>query len=238
MTEVQNEQSTTNNGAPLTLLIALLVLVIGAGITLYFWNATAASQKVSSAVIDSPSQKTVNMSNLPLGKLDSAGNFIYELGDSIGIDLPNKYGNLKVGKYSTEAKLITFLQDGYAKIDTINGNWFEFNQVRFKTNSASLEPSSAAQLQNIAIICQAFPKAIFSIGAFTDNTGNENDNLSLSQQKASAIQTILIELGATRSSIRQSKGYGSANPVGDNNTLVGRAQNCRVSINVKSKYDL
>jgi K(+)-stimulated pyrophosphate-energized sodium pump len=176
------------------------------------------------------------ITNAAVGTVDSTGNFQYNEGDTISIELPNKRGNLKVGKYSTEAKLITFLQDGYANIDSVNGNWFECTQVRFKANTATVDPSSASQLKNIAAICQAFPNAVFSVGAFTDNTGNENDNLQLSQQRATALQTLLIELGAPRSTIRQSKGYGAANPIGDNNTEIGRAQNRRVSINVKSKF--
>ncbi len=237
MSETQNGQSASNNGTALSLLLILLIVAIGAGITLYFWKSTEPAKQSIMTIIDSPIQKADNSFNHLAGKLNSAGDFEYELGDTISIDLPNKMGNLKVGKYSTEAKLVTFLQDGYANIDSVNGNWFEFTQVRFKPNSATLEPSSATQLKNIAAICQAFPKAIFSIGAFTDNTGNENDNLSISQQKANNLQTVLLELGAPRLSIRQSKGFGSANPVADNSTPAGRAQNRRVSINVKSKYE-
>jgi outer membrane protein OmpA-like peptidoglycan-associated protein len=149
--------------------------------------------------------------------------------------LPNNTGDLKVGKWSTEAKLVEFLANSAAKTDPVNGNWFDFTNVRFKTGGTMMTPSSATQLRNLVMIIRAFPHAKFKIGGYTDNTGNAAKNLALSQKRADAIAAEIIRLGASKSQLTGAEGYGDQHPAGDNNTEEGRAMNRRVAVNVKAK---
>lgn len=169
------------------------------------------------------------------GKLDSNGDFIYDEGDSVSITLPNNAGILKVGKYSTEARLVAFLTDNDAKIDTVKGNWFEFTNVHFKLNSTELTDQSNNQLKNMVAITKAFPTAKFKFGGYTDNTGSAETNITLSQKRADAIAVLVQKLGANKAAFEASKGYGPEFPVANNETPEGRAQNRRVAINVKAK---
>ena len=67
------------------------------------------------------------------GKVDTAtGDFIYEAGKMVTIDLPNNAGKLQVGEYSTENKLYHFLADTTQQLDTVKGNWFELTNVKFR----------------------------------------------------------------------------------------------------------
>lgn len=170
------------------------------------------------------------------GSLDTlTGNFNYNLGKMISIELPNGAGKLEVGEYSTENKLYTFLSDKNATLDTVKGNWFEFTNVRFKTGGAEILDESMNQLKHMVAITKAFPAAQFKLGGYTDNTGSAAGNIALSQKRADAVAAMLVKLGADAKSIAGAKGYGPEWPVADNATAEGRAQNRRVAVNVKAK---
>ena len=91
------------------------------------------------------------------------------------------------------------------------------------------------QLKNMVAITKGFPTAQFKTGGYTDNTGSEATNITLSQKRADAVEAILKKLGAAPNSLTGAKGYGPAWPIADNATAEGRAQNRRVALNVKAK---
>lgn len=165
------------------------------------------------------------------GSLDSLGNWVYNLGADVNLDLPGG-GKLVVGENSTEAKLVKFLNSS-DPVDTTKGNWFDFTNVRFETSKSTITKESMAQLTNMVTIAKAYPNAKFKIGGYTDNTGNEANNVKLSKERAAAVAAEITKMGATN--IVSSDGYGSQFPIADNATLEGRAQNRRVSVNVKAK---
>lgn len=132
---------------------------------------------------------------------------MYDNGATIKIQLPNNGSTISAGANSTEAKLVAFLSGGEA-LDTLNGNWFDFTNVRFKTGGTETTPESAAQLKNLVAIVKAFPKAQFKIGGYTDNSGDAAQNTTLSQKRADAVAAQLVKLGAPKSSIVGTKGYG------------------------------
>ena len=170
------------------------------------------------------------------GKVDSlSGDFIYDLGNMVTIDLPNNAGKLNVGEFSTENKLYKFLTDANAKLDTAKGNWFEFTNVRFKTGSSNITEESMTQLKNMVAITKGFPSAQFKLGGYTDNTGSAATNIALSQKRADAVVAELKKLGASANSFTGAKGFGPEWPIADNATAEGRAQNRRVAVNVKAK---
>lgn len=169
------------------------------------------------------------------GKVDSlTGDFIYDLGESIELSLPDG-AKLSVGKNSTEYKLIQFLNDKNAVLDSVKGNWFEFTNVRFKTGGAEITAESEAQLKNMIAIAKAFPNAKFKIGGYTDNTGDAAKNLALSQKRADAVAAKVKALGIADSAITGAEGFGKEWPIASNDTPEGRAQNRRVAVNVKAK---
>ena len=169
-----------------------------------------------------------------VGALDSTGNFVYNLGNMVNIDLPNNGGSLSVGENSTEAKLVRFLQSNEA-VDTAKGNWFEFTNVRFNTGKSTITAESMQQLKNMVAIAKAFPMAKFKIGGYTDNTGSADGNIKLSKERAAAVAQKLNEMGALAGSLTGSDGYGDQYPLASNDTEEGKAQNRRVSVNVKAK---
>ena len=71
------------------------------------------------------------------------------------------------------------------------------------------------------------PSARFEVQGHTDSQGSDKVNDPLSQQRAEAIVTALVSLGVDAFNLR-AVGKGSHEPVADNKTEEGRAQNRRV----------
>lgn len=239
-----NAEQVTSGGAMKFLLPLLLLglLAMGAWYLMGKGCGKDASHGEEGAVADTSHHETAATGTevkekvtAAMGKLDSLGEWVYDAGEMATIELPNGGGPLTVGKNSTEYKLVNFLNDKSAAIDTVKGNWYEFTNVRFKTGSSNLTEESMTQLKNMVTIAKAYPAAQFKLGGYTDNTGNAAANVTLSQKRADAVVAMLKKLGAAETSITGAKGYGPEWPLADNATAEGRAQNRRVAVNVKAK---
>jgi len=211
------------------LLPLLLLLVLTAGAVWYFMGYRSGDK---TTIV---STDTSAIAIAPISHVDTSGNYIYDLGKMVTIDLPNNAGKITVGENSTENKLYLFLNDANAKIDTVKGNWFEFTNVHFKTGGSEIDSASSIQLTNIVAISKAFPKAQFKLGGYTDNTGDSSFNIALSQKRAELVEITLKKLGAAAATITGAKGFGPIFPIGDNATADGKAMNRRVALNVKAK---
>lgn len=231
----QREEIVEEDGNGLKVLLPLLLLILVAGGAWYLMgNHDDASTKTASSTEPARTEKAA-ITTVAASHVDTSGNYIYDLGKMVTINLPNGAGTMTVGENATENKLYKFLADSTAKIDTVKGNWFEFTNVRFKTGGAQIDSISAMQLKNIVAISKGFPKAQFKLGGYTDNTGDTAANIALSQKRSDAVVVELKKLGVSAKAIFGAKGYGPAFFIGDNETAEGKAINRRVAINVKSK---
>jgi len=224
-----------NDGGLKWLLLVLLFVLLAAGAWYLFGKSSHHEMETTAVKKDSATTDELLPTAPSAGSVDTSGNYIYDVGKMVTIDLPNGAGSLTVGESSTENKLYKFLIDKNAPIDTVKGNWFEFTNLRFVTGGSKVDSISSAQLKDIVDISKGFPTATFKIGGYTDNTGDSAANVLLSQKRSEAVVAELIKLGASSKAITGAKGYGSEHPIGDNETVEGRAMNRRVAINVKSK---
>lgn len=123
-----------------------------------------------------------------------------------------KGASLQGFKGGMEESMVNFLNSGkYATTDdeALKTTWYNFDNVNFVIGKADqLEAGSEGQIQNIATILKAFPDAKIKIGGYTDKTGNEANNLKLSQDRANFIKAELTKLGVG-GQILEAKGYGS-----------------------------
>jgi outer membrane protein OmpA-like peptidoglycan-associated protein len=142
---------------------------------------------------------------------------------------------LNIPQNGVEARLLAFIQDPSKGVDLVT--WFDFDRLLFNTDSATLRPESQEQLANIAAILKAYPNVHIKIGGYTDNTGDPQRNLRLSQDRADAVMADLIALGVSRDRL-EAQGYGDQFPVADNSTAEGRAKNRRVSMRVTQKSQI
>ena len=101
--------------------------------------------------------------------------------------------------------------------------------ILFDTNSANLRSSSEADITKMAAVLQKYPDTNVLVEGHTDNTGSDAINQPLSERRAQAVAASTIAKGVSSSRIT-TQGYGSTQPVGDNNTVEGKQANRRVEI--------
>ncbi len=103
-----------------------------------------------------------------------------------------------------------------------------FRNVLFASGSAALLPVSFDELDRLAELLLKAPELHVEIAGHTDNVGGEADNLKLSEARAAAVKTYLVERAVDASRIT-TRGYGKSQPVADNETEAGRAKNRRTT---------
>jgi outer membrane protein OmpA-like peptidoglycan-associated protein len=104
--------------------------------------------------------------------------------------------------------------------------------IYFDTGSANLRDESQEELNRLFDIMEK-SGLVIEIGGHTDNVGREDSNERLSQSRAEAVRTYVIDRGIAEERI-QAKGYGESEPIADNETEEGRQENRRVEIKVLS----
>jgi outer membrane protein OmpA-like peptidoglycan-associated protein len=103
--------------------------------------------------------------------------------------------------------------------------------IFFETNRFELNPTSQTELDKLVTLLQENPTIKIEIGGHTDNVGKAADNLALSDHRAKAVVDYVLakKIDPARLS---STGYGMTQPVADNSTAEGRAQNRRTEMKI------
>jgi len=104
--------------------------------------------------------------------------------------------------------------------------------VPFKFNSAELTDEGKATLDQLASKIQGGKGYVLEIQGFTDNTGPEDYNLSLSQRRSESVVRYLAQQHQVPLFRMFILGLGEAKQVEENKTRKGRAANRRVEINL------
>ena len=106
--------------------------------------------------------------------------------------------------------------------------------ILFKQTSLEVLNAQGAQhkLERLLERMKKNPKFLVVIEGHTDNMGEWNNLLRLSEERAKLIRDQLIELGANPSRI-QIAAYGADKPISSNETEKSRAKNRRVSFRME-----
>ncbi len=123
---------------------------------------------------------------------------------------------------------------GSQMMDFINGGFkgdgrFTFRNLTFATGSANIDAATAVEVDNMAAILKAYPDVKVTVEGYTDNTGDAAANVQLSNARANSVKARLLGKGITPDRV-MAKGFGADNPVADNGTAEGRAQNRRIEM--------
>ncbi len=102
--------------------------------------------------------------------------------------------------------------------------------IEFELGSARISPTSTKTLEKITRDLVVAENLLVSINGHTDNTGNAQGNIELSQARAEAVRQWLINRDPAFANKITASGFGQDQPIASNATAVGRAKNRRVEI--------
>jgi outer membrane protein OmpA-like peptidoglycan-associated protein len=135
---------------------------------------------------------------------------------------------------SVREKLRAQLNAVLATSENARGLIVNLNDVLFDTARYTLKPSAQISLAKIATILQLYPGLKVQVEGYTDSVGGDAYNQKLSENRANAVHDFLVQNGVPPTNITAA-GYGKADPVADNGTAAGRAQNRRVNLVVSGQ---
>jgi len=217
-----NEKVGTSSKPGMGWLLPLLLLVLTAGLVLYF--------------VKGNNSYTVGI--LPAADTTAE---VFQ-GDTVVHEKPTLSIRLIDGtelmafQNGVEKMLLIYLNSKEAADSISKNRWFDFDNLNFETGSSKITDSSINQVKNIAAFLKAYPKLKIKIGGYTDKTGNEAANLKLSQARADAVVAALKKAGANPIQIVGAEGYGSQYAKAAANAPDEEKQkDRRISINVRAK---
>ncbi|MDD2476531.1 MAG: OmpA family protein [Dysgonamonadaceae bacterium] len=145
------------------------------------------------------------------------------LGGTTGAIIGNKMDKQKAELEAIEGAQVESVNEGEAIKVTFESG------ILFATNSSTLNAASRSSLDKFATSLQNNPDTDVKIYGHTDSSGSDAINNPLSQRRAESVYNYLLSKGISGNRI-ESEGFGSSQPVADNNSVAGRSQNRRVEV--------
>jgi outer membrane protein OmpA-like peptidoglycan-associated protein len=113
--------------------------------------------------------------------------------------------------------------------ESARGLIVNMSDVLFDTGKYTLKPTTQISLAKVAGILEAYPGLKVQVEGYTDSVGSDEFNQKLSENRAAAVKDFLVSQGVQPVNIT-SAGFGKNDPVADNASVSGRAQNRRVNM--------
>jgi outer membrane protein OmpA-like peptidoglycan-associated protein len=126
-------------------------------------------------------------------------------------------------------KLRQQLNSVLATSESARGLIVNMSDVLFDTGKYSLKQSTQVSLAKVAGILLAYPGLKVQVEGYTDSVGSDEFNQKLSENRAASVKDFLVAQGVSPNNMT-SQGFGKTNPVAENSTAEGRAQNRRVNL--------
>ncbi|HFK5545477.1 TPA: OmpA family protein [Elizabethkingia anophelis] len=101
--------------------------------------------------------------------------------------------------------------------------------INFDTDKATLKPDGSDAVKEIVKVLNTDKTLKIAINGYTDNSGNADHNLKLSDARAQSVKGEITKAGIADDRL-SAKGFGQQSPIADNNTEEGKAQNRRVEL--------
>jgi outer membrane protein OmpA-like peptidoglycan-associated protein len=118
--------------------------------------------------------------------------------------------------------------------DTPRGLVVTMADVLFDTGKYNLRPEAQMRLARLSGIVSSHPGLNLQVEGHTDSVGSDEFNQTLSEQRAEAVRSYLIQQGLDERTIT-AVGLGKTMPIADNSTAEGRQKNRRVEIIVSGE---
>lgn len=108
---------------------------------------------------------------------------------------------------------------------------FVLGGVYFDTGKATLKPESYPNLQDLLEYMKAKKTTVIELGGHTDDKGDDQQNMKLSEDRAKSVKQYLVDKGIEADRIK-AVGYGETKPIASNKTEEGRKQNRRTEVKI------
>ena len=156
------------------------------------------------------------------------------IGAAIGTAVGTGAGAL-IGKHMDKVKAKAAAVDNAQVTEITDANGLQgvkvsFGDILFDTAKYNLKANAKNSLNQLASLLLCEPNVLIDIQGHTDSTGSDKVNDPLSQNRAQAVAQYLVSQGVSQAQFKNVSGFGSHNPIADNSTATGRAQNRRVEI--------
>jgi len=113
----------------------------------------------------------------------------------------------------------------------------ENSGVYFDTNKSNINAKSQETLDKLVAIFQEYPNTNVLVEGHTDNTGRDEYNMTLSQQRAQSVTSYLTSHGLSSGRFT-TEWYGETQAKYDNTTAEGRAKNRRVELAIIANEEM
>ncbi|TAE46576.1 MAG: OmpA family protein [Bacteroidetes bacterium] len=111
------------------------------------------------------------------------------------------------------------------------GSSLILKNIYFETGKWNLLPASNAELERVVAFMKLNPRVAIQVSGHTDNTGDKNEKMQLSINRANSVRDYLVKRGVAAGRLKV-KGYGMYRPIAPNTTPEGRQKNRRVEFEV------
>lgn len=106
--------------------------------------------------------------------------------------------------------------------------------ITFETDSYNLKTNFYAVLNSVGVVLAKYTDTTMSVTGYTDNTGSRQYNQNLSERRAHSVADYLVTRQVAQSRMYV-QGLGFEQPIADNASADGRAQNRRVELTILPK---
>jgi outer membrane protein OmpA-like peptidoglycan-associated protein len=113
--------------------------------------------------------------------------------------------------------------------ETARGLIVNMPDVLFDFNKYALKPEAREKLAKVSGILLSYPNLKLQVEGYTDSIGSDQYNQKLSEERAGGVRDYLVSQSVSDSNVT-AKGFGKNDPVADNSTSQGRAENRRVEL--------
>jgi OmpA-OmpF porin, OOP family len=128
-------------------------------------------------------------------------------------------------KESTGTKIVRNIQL------TSKGRAIRLENLIFEIGRAVINPKSYSSLDEVVAMMKENSKVVIQLEGHTDNVGNAEKNLKLSQDRVDEVKKYLVSKGISKGRV-QTKAFGGSQPISTDRTEEARSLNRRVEMRV------
>jgi OmpA-OmpF porin, OOP family len=202
----------------------LLPLLLVAGI--YMFTKNGCNKKAAETMDEVAAPVVAEVDSVAI-KAAAALEAVKGLFSNIDTAAQSAFSKLTIEAGSAPEQIKNYIDGGFS-----GDPMFLIKNVNFASGSAELSKEAQAEVDNLAALLKVYPGVKIDINGHTDNVGNPESNMKLSQARAASVMARLVGKGSIAADRLKALGFGDTQPAADNATAEGKAKNRRIELKV------